>query len=596
MTTLDDVLTIQKTANVLYAPDIKPVAESLKVDSSASTGTLSVGLYNSTQSSNVYAYITGLAINNNSALFLLESDGATAYYPSNPTSNGTALSANCAIALGAPGSTTTVTIPYIAGGRIWFCVGSTLTFLLNPGSSGAGLVEPSVSNPSDPNYYLSWDFCEFTYNSSQLYANITYVDFVCLPIALTLTSTTGKVSHVSGMPSNGLTTVCNNLIAQNNTDGAGWDQLVVTHNGSNLRALSPTQGIVFNSSLFQNYWVDYINQVWDQYVSTPLNVDTQASWGIMTGNTSSDLTSLAFSCGSFTKPSAADIFGASSGAFAPQSTNTAELLNIGARLDAAFNRSTLLIDTNQPDNEVVSSYYQNSCTNHYARIVHAANLDGRGYCFPYDDVTPDGGVDQSGFVSDGTPANFCITVGGGNASVKRETFPTRARGKVGTQARSMMKRSVSWEEDIKAPTIIEDTDRDLEKGEHPKLLSEMATPARGFKLPASVERYLAPHLVVSTPESSHEGHTIDHQQKLQSSPFYINRLLPFMAFIHQLIVSVLSISIRTIVSRVFIVAFFVIFYFLGLLPHGSEGATQRRVLESSIGAANGNGTILLQGI
>jgi hypothetical protein len=68
-----------------------------------------------------------------------------------------------------------------------------------------------------------------------------------------------------------------------------------------------------------------------------------------------------------------------------------------------------------------------------------------------------------------------------------------------------------------------------------------------------------------------------------------------MAFIHQLIVSILSISIRTIVSRVFIVAFFFLFYFLGLLPHGSDGATQRRVLESSIVAAN-NGTVLLQGI
>jgi len=595
MTTLDDVLALQTSSNVLYAPDIKPVTESLIVDTSASTGTLSVSLYNSTQSSNVYAYITGLAINNNSALFLLESDGATAYYPSNPTSNGTALSANCAIALGAPGSTTTVTIPYIAGGRIWFCVGSTLTFLLNPGSSGAGLVEPSVSNTSDPNYNLSWDFCEFTYNSSQLYANITYVDFVCLPIALTLTSTTGTVSHVSGMPSDGLTTVCNNLIAQNNTDGAGWDQLVVTNNGSNLRALSPTQGIVFNSSLFENYWTDYVNDVWAQYVSTPLNVDTQASWGIMTGNTSSDLTSLAFSCGSFPKPSAADIFSASTGAFAPQATNTAELLNIGARLDAAFNRSTLLIDANQPEGEVVSTYYQNSCTNHYARIVHAANLDNRGYCFPYDDVTPDGGVDQSGFVSDPTPANFRVTVGGGNASVKRDVFPTRNRGRAGTQARSMMKRSVSWAEDVKDPIVVEDIDRDLEKGEHPKLLNELVTPSGGFKLPASIERYLAPHLAVSCSDSLHRGNNIDLLQKLQASPFYINRLLPFMAFIHQLIVSILSISIRTIVSRVFIVAFFFLFYFLGLLPHGSDGATQRRVLESSIVAAN-NGTVLLQGI
>jgi hypothetical protein len=64
----------------------------------------------------------------------------------------------------------------------------------------------------------------------------------------------------------------------------------------------------------------------------------------------------------------------------------------------------------------------------------------------------------------------------------------------------MMKRSVSWAEDVKDPIVVEDTDRDLEKGEHPKLLNELATPSGGFKLPASVERYLAPHLAVSCPD------------------------------------------------------------------------------------------------
>jgi Beta-1,3-glucanase len=591
MTTLDDVLNLQKTDNVLYAPEIKKsITESLMVESSASTGTLSIGLYNSTQSSTVYAYITGLAINNNSSLFLLQSDGATAYYPSNPTSNGTALSANCAIALGAPGSTRTITIPYIAGGRIWFCVGNPLTFLLNPGTTGAGLVEPSVSNPSDPNYLLSWDFCEFTYNSFQLYANISYVDFVCLPIALTLTSSSGTVSHVSGMPSNGLATVCNNLIAQNNIDGAGWNQLVVTNNGSNLRVLSPSQGIVFNPSLFGSYWTGYIDQVWAKYVSTPITVNTQASWGVMTGYTSNDRTSLTFSnCGSFTKPSAADIFGANTGAFAPQAENTAQLLNIGARLDAAFNRSTLLIDADQPDNEVVGSYYQNNITNHYARIVHAANLDGRGYCHPYDDVTPDGGLDQSGFVSDGTPASFLVTVGGGNAHVKRDedqkVLQTRR-----------LKRSMTWQEDVKMPVLVGNTQRDLEKGEHPKLLDELAAPSASFKLPAFIERYLAPYITVSYPlrEFFGEDKSFDSQQKFQSSRFCIDRLVPFIVLIRQFIVSIISLSIRTLLSRIFIVVFFIIFYFLGFLPHGPGGAMQRRILESSIAAANGTEKVLLQ--
>jgi hypothetical protein len=55
----------------------------------------------------------------------------------------------------------------------------------------------------------------------------------------------------------------------------------------------------------------------------------------------------------------------------------------------------------------------------------------------------------------------------------------------------------------------------------------------------------------------------------------------------------MSLSIRTILSRVFIVAFFLIFYFLGLLPHGTEGEGQKRMLETVVGSVNG--TIVLQG-
>ncbi|CAD6445953.1 93b36166-6870-4642-8744-10fa85390baf-CDS [Sclerotinia trifoliorum] len=409
MTTVSDVVAKQKKENILFSPE----TQTLEV--AAATGTLTIGLVNQSSSNTVYAYVTGLAINNNYAVVLLQADGSTLYYPTNPSYDGSALKEDCAIPLGAPGSTTTVIIPYIAGGRIWFSVGSTLTFLLNSGIAGPGLVEPSVSNTSDPNYLKNWDFCEFTYNSDEVFANITYVDFVCLPISLTLNSTSGAVKHVRGLPSNGLATVCDGLIAQSAIDGAGWDQLIIRNGAIYLRALNPTQGIVFNSALFKNYWTSYVDAVWSKYASTPLIVNTQASWGDVLGLTS-NLTSLSFSSiGSFTKPSAADIFGGASGAFAAQPNNTDQLLNIGARLDAALNRSTLLIDSFQPNNEVVSTYYKNAITNHYARIVHAANVDGLGYCFPYDDVTPDGGVNQCGAINDSSPSSLIVTVGGNNA-------------------------------------------------------------------------------------------------------------------------------------------------------------------------------------
>lgn len=370
--------------------------------------TLQIALKNRTSSNTVYAYITGLAINKSNALFLLQSDGKTPYYPVSPPSIGSPLQVDCAIPLGAAGSTTNIIIPQIAGGRIWFSIDNPLVFLLNPGPA---LVEPSVTNPSDPNIKTRWDFCEFTFNSAQLFVNITYVDFVCLPISLTLTNTSGATTSILGIPKNGLDTICAGLLEQNAADGVGWDKLVVASGGQNLRALSPNNGIVMNPSLFSGYYDSYVSQVWSKFSNSPLTIDTQASWGEVTGRVVNDM--LTFNgVGSFARPAARDIFSCSTGPFA---FGSPEMGDLTARLSAAFNRSTLLIDSVQPSGSP-ADYYHNPITNHYARIVHAASLDGRGYAFPYDDVTPSGGADQSGALNDPNPAVLTVALGGGATS------------------------------------------------------------------------------------------------------------------------------------------------------------------------------------
>jgi hypothetical protein len=397
------------TSSVLLGGAAAAGAVSLSTRAAATGSTLSIALQNTTTSSTVYAYVTGQALDDGNALFLLQADGHTPYYPASPGSPGSALGVNCAIPLGAPGSTTTVTVPHIAGGRIWFSLGAPITFLLNPGPA---LVEPSVTNPADPSIGVRWDFCEFTFNNAQLYANISYVDFVSIPVSMTLTDGSGAVQHVAGLSSTGLDTVCAGLTAQHNADGAGWNQLVVTSGGRNLRALSPNSGIVGNPGLFSGYFDAYVDQVWTKYSAGTLSVDTQASWGTVTGQVSGGL--LTFNgVGAFAKPSAADIFSCSTGPFAATS---AEMGALGARISAAFNRSTLLTDPSQPDGENPANYYRNAVTNHYSRIVHAANLDGRGYAFPYDDVVPANGTDQSGAVFSGDPALLTIAVGGGTAA------------------------------------------------------------------------------------------------------------------------------------------------------------------------------------
>ncbi|KAI1116217.1 glucanase B [Nemania sp. NC0429] len=377
--------------------------------------TTQIALKNNTGSSAAYAYVTGLDINNSYTYGFLQSDGRTLYYPASPSQPQQPLAVDCAIPLGAPGSTTTVTIPQLAGGRIWFVVGSKLTFLLNP---GPGIVEPSVTNPTDPNYNLNWGFCEFTYNQQQLFVNISYVDFVSLPIALALRNTAGQTQTVQGLPANGLDQICTLLTQQGASENAGWGKLVVKGaNGKNLRALSPNSGRVEDSTLFSGYYQPYVDQAWSKYTSTDLKIDTQGQWGVVTGRVSSNGLLSFPNVGTFTKPSAIDIFSCSTGPFGnyPAATRD-EMGAIGARLAAALNRSTLVSSPNQPDaiQGGANNYYKTNPTNHYARIVHSVSLDGRGYAFPYDDVVPSGatGPDQAGTVSDGSPALLTVTVGG----------------------------------------------------------------------------------------------------------------------------------------------------------------------------------------
>jgi hypothetical protein len=282
--------------------------------------------------------------------------------------------------------------------------------LINPGPA---LVEPSITNQSDANIQKTWDFVEFTFNSAQLYANITYVDFVCLPIALTLKQRSGATQHVSGMAANGLDTVCNRLRAQTQADGRGWDQLIVTKpGGGNLRAVSPNNGMMLHQGLFSSYYQPYVNQVWKKFTTTTLSVDTQAAPGVVSGRVQGD--QLRIGTQTFSQPSTADIFSCSTGPFATGSN--LERNAIIPRLAAAFNRSTLLVSNQTPNPTGSSQFYKNLITNHYSRIVHQANLDGKGYAFPYDDVTRSGGGDQSGSVFAGDAQLLTVAVGGVGAS------------------------------------------------------------------------------------------------------------------------------------------------------------------------------------
>ncbi|WP_406205925.1 beta-1,3-glucanase family protein [Kitasatospora sp. NBC_01560] len=366
--------------------------------------TLPMDLLNTTGNNTAYAYVLGRDPAAGGNWAFVQADGASLHHPPAPAADGTPLGVDCAIALNASGAgPRRVTLPHLDSGRIYFSVGAKLTFLMN---RGGGLALPSVANPTDPNIDVRHDFCEFTFNNEQLFANITFVDMVCLPIAFQLETAQGTQT-VRGLPSDGLARVAGALRSQSAADGSDWSRLVVNRGGADLRVLSPNLAIRGNGALFAGYFDSYVDQVWAKYRTTDLRIDTQYTWGTLTGRVNGD--TLAFpGAGSFARPSTLAVFSCSD---APFTTGNDLMGNLSARLAAAFNRTTLLDNALQPTGENPGAFYAKPRTNHYARILHSTTPDGLGYAFPYDDVHPSG-VDFEGKVQSGSPNRFVITVGG----------------------------------------------------------------------------------------------------------------------------------------------------------------------------------------
>ncbi len=100
-------------------------------------------------------------------------------------------------------------------------------------------MEPAFATPTDPNYGRTWAFAEFTFNTQQLYSNISYVDLItALPIGITLE---GDGTHVvPAHPEDAVERIAADLTAQAAADGQPWDQLITRgDDGKVLRVVSP---------------------------------------------------------------------------------------------------------------------------------------------------------------------------------------------------------------------------------------------------------------------------------------------------------------------------------------------------------------------
>ncbi|KAF4556446.1 Hypothetical protein D9617_1g083240 [Elsinoe fawcettii] len=390
----------------------------------SSSSKLTLSLVNNLNSKNVTAYVTGLDIKGQ--LVMLQPDGNWYYPTAGQSAIPQAIVANVGIPLGKPGSTTNMTLPgYLISGRVWFADG-TLSFFTVPGPSGPSLVQPSAANPADPNAATNWGFVELTNIADGLWANISYVDFLGLPLGMSVSGSTGTQSAL-GITNAAISGVCDKLTAQANAGGAPWDQLCVADaQGDILRVLSPALHSAVNASTFGNTFKGHVNKVWQRFASEPLMIDTQAGPGIVACTVKNDLMTCGNDPTTYAKPNAFDIFGCNSGPFLIRNGNPIHMAVV-PRLCAGFNRATLLLPAgkNQPFKNA-KRYYLSGPTNWYSKFVHDFEIDGRGYAFSYDDVAATGQADLSGLLHDPAPQVIAITVGGPtppviNAAKKKNT-------------------------------------------------------------------------------------------------------------------------------------------------------------------------------
>lgn len=360
----------------------------------------------------VNVYVTGLDVNND-IVFLLSS-GQWYYAPSTTSSTPVQITEDVSIPLGGQGSSTQVTLPdYISSGRIWVAAGNLDFYVVDAGGE-TGLVEPSAVNPSDPSAGVNWGFVELTNNAGGIYADISYVDFVGMPLGITLESSDAGTQSAPGVSSNAVASVCSALQAQGASDGQPWGELCVTDSSGNpIRVLAPYDYISLSNSAFSSYWTSYIDQVWSYYTDNVLTIDTQESAGEVACQVSGGTLNCAGDNRGYSQPSAGDIFGCNSGPFAIQENDNAIHQAVVPRLCAAFDRTTLLLSGGNVQPSLgSSSYYTTEPTNFYSKFVHENEVDGTGYAFAYDDVAPDGAPTSAGVVSAGNPTSLQVIIGG----------------------------------------------------------------------------------------------------------------------------------------------------------------------------------------
>lgn len=384
--------------------------------------------------SDMVTYITGLAqVGNESNIrVFLQNDGQ--WYVLDETIQKLPLTVDLSLPL--PKDRMTVfTLPdYLSSARVWM---SEAKLMFNHSDSGE-LAEPRVTDPGAPEAALRWGFVEFTHGPGELVANPSSVDFVGLILGINITSDTNPPLVVHGLKAGAVRDVCNEIKAL----GGWWAQLcVMSTDGKPLRTLSPNLYYSMNhANVPADVFTSYIDEVWTTFAAGSgrnLTIDSQDNNTAHVAYSPDAVNGKKVACSvgadqllscagtpiRLPKPTTYDILSCDGGPFHVVNADDWVHKEIIARLCAAFTRSTLLLNggDRQPSTAVGrATYYMGrqgqippgpeDPIEHYARIVHEHLIDGIGYAFPYDDVSPQG-EEVAGLLKSSNPKALQISIG-----------------------------------------------------------------------------------------------------------------------------------------------------------------------------------------
>lgn len=383
----------------------------------------------------MYVYVAGFAGPSGSQS-MLQTDGTWALLNAGSSTTPVKIMSKIAISV-APNNSTTVTLPsYVSSARLYIVEGAPMEWeMVSAGSGRTTVVQPLPTTPGTVAHDNRWGFIEFTSNADEFFVNLSNVDFVSLPIGIAGTDTAGAVHTVPGLmqtipgstapyskqvtAANVTQQMCLDLAVQAQLDGNAWGDLCVYSRGNltstknyPLRILAPSSQVNIPAP---NYYDSYIAEVWDFHSKVPLSINTQTNAAVVKCMvTASGTLGCQNSTVAMPRPTSADVWGCSSGAFAITGASDAVHKAVVPRVCAAFTRSTLLANGgNMQPGPAVTEFYNRNITNHYARILHEREVIG-GYAFSYDDVGVDG-VDagnQMGAIQVGSMQTLDVYVGG----------------------------------------------------------------------------------------------------------------------------------------------------------------------------------------